>query len=376
MHGTSPGNSNAVETWALTMATDTNDKVQEGADATDVDFNEVAAGLGISLKADSEKAESGNAEKLKPEDTEEKQTDEADEPEGEGGEDEEKLKSENAEKLKSEAGETEETPESEGDEGEEETAEPEPSKVQKRIDRITAEKHELREQLDAIKAELEETKAKAEAQPPVIFKDPENPLSSFTDAAALEAEIAKAQAVLDWTEDNRDGATVTVNGEEKFYDSDAVKQIRANARNIVKAGPKQQEYLRVRSATLPEAKAFYPDFFKPGTSANQFLQATLKQYPSIVQFPNWELIVGDAFEGQRLRMARIEQMQKRASAGQTKKAPAKTAEAAKVPKAPVPNASPKVTNNSSAALRHKADAALKAKGDNRDALAAFMEEIV
>jgi hypothetical protein len=54
-----------------------------------------------------------------------------------------------------------------------------PDKVQKRIDRLTAEKHELREQLDAIKAELEATAATAAAKPPIVTMDPENPLSGY-----------------------------------------------------------------------------------------------------------------------------------------------------------------------------------------------------
>jgi hypothetical protein len=69
-------------------------------------------------------------------------------------------------------------------------------------------------------------------------------------------------------------------------------------------------------------------------------------------------------------------MQKRASADKTKKAPAtKAAATDKVPKTPTPSASPKVSANSSAALRQKADTALKARGD-RNALEAFMESIV
>ena len=356
------------------MATDTTDKVQNnGPDVADIDFNEIAANLGVQFKP-APKAEET-----------EKPTDETTEPDAETSGTDAADKEPDSEPAAEDAGDTEEKTdeddaepdEGEGTDEEDKAEEAEaPTKVQQRIDKLTAQKREALEQLDDLKAQLEAAKAAAEAKPPVIFKDPDNPLSSFTDAAALEAEIAKAQAVLDWTDDHRDGGTVTVAGEEKYYDADAVKQIRANARALVKAGPKQQEYIRVREATLPEAKAFYPEFFQQGTSAHQFLQATLKQYPSIVSFPNWELIVGDAFAGQQLRMARVEQMQKRASADKTKKAPAtKAAATDKVPKTPTPSASPKVSASSSAALRQKADTALKARGD-RNALEAFMESIV
>ena len=85
--------------------------------------------------------------------------------------------------------------------------------------------------------------------------------------------------------------------------------------------------------------------------------------------------MGDAFEGQRLRMARVEQMQKRASAGKSSKpAPAKTAGTDRIPNTPNPSASPKVSSPG-ASLRQKAEAALKGRGD-RGALEAFMEAIV
>lgn len=358
------------------MATDTTDKVQTtSSDVTDVDFNEVAANLGFSLKT----AEPAKTE-TKPTDatTEPDETAETEDPKPETGETPETGEADPAtdseETADDEAGEGSDEEKADDGDLKPESEDQEPTKIQKRIDKLTAEKHELREQLDALKAERDAAKAAAEAQPPVIFKDPENPLSSFTDAAALEAEIAKAQAVLDWADDNREGGTVTVAGEEKYYDADAVKQIRANARSIVKAAPKQQEYLRIREATLPEAKAAYPGFFTPGTAEHQALQAALRQYPSIAQFPNMELIIGDAFAGQQLRLARLQQQQKkRAAAEPTKKAPAKTDD--KVPKAPSPNASPKVSASSSASLRQKAGAALKARGD-ADALSAFMESIV
>ena len=253
----------------------------------------------------------------------------------------------------------------------EEEADPAPDKVQRRIDRLTAEKHELREERDVVKAELESLRKQAEAKPPVVTIDPDNPLSSFTDASALEAELSKAQAVLDWTEDNRDGGSVTVNGEEKYFDADAVKQIKANAKSLLRAAPKQQEYLKVREQVLPEAQAVYPDFFKSGTTAKAFLDATLKQYPWITRIPTWELVVGDAFVGQQMRLAKIEQQQRKLGSSKATTSPAA---AAKVPKTPSPAARPKVSG-SEAALRHKADAVFKS-GGNADALTAYLEALV
>ena len=263
----------------------------------------------------------------------------------------------------------------EGTEADEKPAdEPEPTKVQQRIDKLTAQKHELAEQLETAKADLEAARAQAQAQPPVVTLDPENPLSSFTDPSALEAEIARAQAVLDWTDDNRDGASVMVRGEEKHYSADDIKTLRASARDLVKAGPKQREYLQVRAQTLPEAQATYPDFFKKGSAAYQTLQATLKQYPFLAKMPNLELVIGDAFEGQRLRMTRLEQLSKRKAASKSPNSTVKTAATAKAPARP--STSPKVSAPETA-LRHKADAVFKAQGDARNtALEQLMESIV
>jgi len=347
------------------MATDTTDKVQTGPDVADIDFAEIAENLGVQFTKPKDATTEPDAETSG--------TDAADkEPDSEpaaedAGDTEEKTETSDDAEPDDSAGEG-------TDEEESPDTEPEPSKVQQRIDKLTAQKREALEQLDELKAQLAEAKAAAEAKPPVIFKDPDNPLSSFTDAAAVEAEIAKAQAALDWSDDHRDGATVTINGEEKFYDADAIKQIRANARALLKAAPKQQEYIRIREQTLPEAKTFYPELFQKGSVEYQAMQATLKQYPHLMSYPNMELIIGDAFAGQNLRRKRIEQLEKRATAD--RKAPAtKAAATDKVPKTPTPSASPKVSSSSSAALRQKADSVLKARGD-RSALEAFMESIV
>ena len=340
------------------MAEGNTEQVTQSTD--NFDINAIAEEMGIKAvtppPADEKKTEpDANTET----EAEEEQSDEAatetDEPEETSGEGDEEAEDEEAD----------EKPESQDQEPEA------ADKIQRRIDRITAEKHELREERDAIKAELETMRKQVEAKPPVVTVDPENPLSSFTDASALEAEISKAQAVLDWAEDNRDGGTVTIGGEEKFYDADAVKQVRANAKSLLRSAPKQQEYLRAREQILPEAQAVYPDFFKSGTTAKAFLDATLKQYPWITRIPAWEMVIGDAFVGQNMRVAKLEQMQRKQSSSKASKS---SAPAAKVMKTPSPGARPKVSG-SEAALRQKAERVFKS-GGNADALADYLEAIV
>ena len=345
------------------MAKEITEQVTNSTD--DFDIHAIAEELGIRTApppAETEKKTEPNATAEDAE-TDEPATDNTatDEPEETAGEDEAEEGTEEPAKDEEE----DEKPESED-------PEPESSdKIQKRIDRLTAEKHELREERDSIKAELEALRQQAESKPPVVTVDPENPLSSFTDAAALEAEINKAQAVLDWADDNRDGGSVTVNGEEKFYDADAVKQIKANAKSLLRAAPKQKEYLQIREQALPEAKAMYPELFQPGTVPKAYLDASLKAYPWLTRFPGYELIIGDAFVGQNMREARLKQQQRKQSSSKATKSPAA---AAKVPKTPSPAASPKVSG-SEAALRRKAEAVFKS-GGNAEALTDYLETLV
>lgn len=341
------------------MVEGNNEQVTGSTDGFDIDV--IAAELGVAAKAAPKAEEKAEEEKPDAPEAAEETVREAEESEEGEGEAEEKEPEETA------GEESEEDAEEKG-----EGQEPE-SKIQKRIDRLTAEKHELREERDRAAAELEALRKQAEAKPAVVTVDPENPLSSVTDAGALEERVTQAQAVLDWADDNREGGSVTVDGEEKFYDADAVKRIRANAKEIVKAAPKQRSYLEQRARVLPEAQAVYPDFFKTGTTAKAFLDATVREYPWITRIPTWELVVGDAFVGQQMRMARLEQLQRKQSPGKANKSPA--AETAKVHKTPAPAARPKVSGSSEAALRQKQADVFKS-GGRTEAIESYVEALV
>ena len=342
------------------MAKETTEQVRESTD--DFDIQAIAEEMGIKTAAPSKPAP--EEKKTEPDATTETEDEAETSAEAEGNTETDETETDPEDTAGEETAEDEAKDEAAADE-------PAPDKVQRRIDRLTAEKHELREERDVMKAELESLRKQAEAKPPVVTVDPENPLSSFTDAAALEAEISKAQAVLDWADDNRDGGSVTVNGEEKYYDADAVKQIKTNAKSLLRSAPKQQDYLKLREQVLPEAQAVYPDFFKAGTTAKAFLEATLKQYPWITRIPAWELVVGDAFVGQQMRMAKLEQMQRKQNSGKASKSPAAND---KVMKTPSPGARPKVSG-SETALRQKAERVFKS-GGSADALTDYLEALV
>lgn len=330
------------------------DTEKEGTPSPEgLDLNEVARELGIPAAA-------AEAEK---------------EPTEEADDDGEKPKEETPEGEETEET-TEETTEEAGEksgEDEEEGEKPEVSEnVQRRIDRLTAKRRELEETLEGVTAERDDLRKQVEAKAAVVTVDAENPLSSLTTMEALQEEERRTQAVLDWTEEHEDGGNVTVAGEEKFYDKAAVKQIRRNALDRMRAVPGQKEYLQQRSAVLPEAQAVYPDFFKKGTTAHQFLEATVKQYPFITRIPAWELVVGDAFVGQSMRLAKAEAMQQRKASSPKEKAdPA----AEKVAKSPTPTARPKVDGGAEARLRQKSEKLFKS-GGNPEALEEYLEEVV
>jgi hypothetical protein len=332
------------------MANDDKGKVEESADG--VDMGEIARELGLPVKPDPEPEQAPENEPSEP--------DEATDPEPEETAGEEDQAEEDEKESEAEADK-----DGKGDK-------PDPDHVQRRIDKLTAQKLEAIEKLQTAEAELAEVKAKADAKPPVVVVDPENPLSSFTDVDSLRAAVAKAQAALDWAEENREGGEITVNGEAKFYDAEAVKMIRRNAREAVMAAPGQERFLTEREASLAEARALYPELFREGTAEHAAMVAAVKQFPFISRVPGLELMLGDTFTGMKLRTAKLEQMQRKQAQQQRKTSP----ETAKVPKVPTVVSTPKGVVNKADTDRKSRFADVFKSGGSTEALEKFAESLL
>lgn len=258
---------------------------------------------------------------------------------------------ENQEK-ETESGESPES-EAENDESEESTEpEDEPlevsEKIQKRFDKLTAQKKKEREEKevalkerDAVKTENETLKAKlAEAQAGriQIQPTPDSPLADVWKEDDVHARMQKAQEIKTWAMKHmHKGATVKAkDGTERFIEPEEVAEYLASADAVLtNHGPRRLQFLGAKKQMEQEAKTVYPALFNSSTQEYQQALEALKQFPWLLQSPNYALILGDALRGQKMRLDEAQKKSKPATpklpAATAKAPPATTKQPVKVP---------------------------------------------
>jgi hypothetical protein len=251
-------------------------------------------------------------------------------------------------------------------------------KIQKRIDKLTAQKKEALEKAQTLESEYEQAKTRLteleaqanEASRPVLQPSPDNPLANVNTFEELDAKIKSAQEVRQWAMKNNDGATVKrPDGTEVYVDADKVKEYLLVADNIVVThAPERQRWLAERQPALEATKTFFPDILKKGTPLNEAYLATVKRLPELLKSPQNEYWVGLALYGEQTLMAKQE-------ADKAKSAAAKKVSSKKESKIPTP-ASP-VSAAKSATKTSSKDAAKRVFEQNDSAsLEAFAESLL
>ena len=276
-----------------------------------------------------------------------------------------------------EATEDSESSEDEDEAGEDEA--PTQDKVQKRIDKLVAQKKGALEEAATVKSQYEEAQKRLaeleaqvnEAARPVLQPTAENPLADVDTSEALDAKIKSAQEVRRWALRNTDGATVKrPDGTEVYVDSDEVKNYLIKADDVLTTyAPARQQWLAQRQPAVNAAKSLFPDIFTKGTALNTAYQATVKQAPELLKLPQVEYWVGLALYGEQQLMQKQEAQKAKASAAK------KVSSAKSEAKLPTP-ASP-VSAAKSATKTSSKDAAkrLYERGD-RQSLEAFAESLL
>ena len=177
--------------------------------------------------------------------------------------------------------------------------------VQKRIDKLVAQKHEATERAEALAAKVTELEAKVQNLAP-LAPTPDSPLADVDSIQALDQRLAAAQRVKLWALEHLDGGEVEDGkGSSYMMAGDAVKRLLSQSEGLLtQHGPQRRQYLQARTNFEAEARAFYPDLYKAGTELNNTLLQWTKIFPEVRKFPDYQIIIADALIGQKVRLAK------------------------------------------------------------------------
>lgn len=188
----------------------------------------------------------------------------------------------------------------------EESEQPEPEGIQKRINKLTAQKKEAQEALEAVRKEAEALKAKLtelETKQPEQQIQPvsaDSPFSDVWDASKLVDERAKARNLKRWCEDHAEGAVVG----DKEYSAEDVRAIKRRVEDAIEDHiPQREAFLREFQQIKPIAEQIYP-FWKDSQSI-QYAEAqqVLRMFPAMGNTPAYQVAIGDYLAGKRARLA-------------------------------------------------------------------------
>jgi hypothetical protein len=291
-----------------------------GIDVVSLAIQELSGGMPEQKLEEVKSAD--NAEDLLQDETNEEETEENTEETSEEDGTEESGDSDDSEDSEDEAGEA-----------------PSPDNVQKRINKLTAQKKAAAEEAATVKSQYEEAQKRLaelesqvnEASRPILQPSAENPLADVDTAEALDAKIKSAQEVRRWALRNTDGATVKrPDGTEVYVDADEVKNYLIRADDVLTVhAPARREWLAQRQPSVEAAKNLFPDLFTKGSALNQAFQATVKQAPELLKLPQVEYWVGLALYGEQQLMAKQ-------AASNAKAAASKKVSSNKIAKTPTP----------------------------------------
>lgn len=222
------------------------------------------------------------------------------------------------------------------------------AKMQKRIDRLTAQREELRaqnaelaERFGRENEELRQRLARYETARPQ--NDPvERAVAKSREVGEIDGQIEAYERFVDWAGDNPEGGIWEEDGKQHNLDGQSVKSLRSTAerelRRLAARRESRLESMRSqfqakRDAAHAEAVRLYPWLSNKQSPEFQEALAILRERPELLQLPDVELRVGREVTGLRLEREALKK--------------AKTAPKAKPAAAPTPV----VTTPSAAAPR-------------------------
>ena len=201
-------------------------------------------------------------------------------------------------------------------------AEETPRGVQKRIDKLTKRAKRAEEELAEARAELEEASAAQPQAEPRAPSTPDNPFAHVVSLKDVQAEEHSAEQVLDWCDDNPDGAIVETSDGERDYSAEEVRDIRKRASKALRKWlPERHAWIRENQAQDEYAHKTYEWWKDKSAAEYQAAQNIIREFPEVMRFPDYKIIVGDTLTGMLMRRGMEAEAKKAKPKSTPKKAP-------------------------------------------------------
>jgi hypothetical protein len=169
--------------------------------------------------------------------------------------------------------------------------------AKKTADEATAKITELQAEVDKLQAA------------PAPIAGNVHPLALVDDAAQIDAHEEALEKFILWGKTNWDGTAEVpaANGQPgvRAYSAQEIREaVTKRELELRKVIPAARQALAQRQEQTQAARGIYPETFNPQTPEGQTTANLLRQYPILkVIFPNFHVVAGDAFRGEKLRLA-------------------------------------------------------------------------
>jgi hypothetical protein len=188
----------------------------------------------------------------------------------------------------------------------EEPAIAERDNVQKRIDKLVAQKKSAEESVAKLTAELAEMKEKASIPSIDIRPTAEDPLANVFTPDEMERRRTAAQHVQSWAMRNLNGGEVRkADGSTGMLNDEEVRDMWARAADMLTVHlPNREKYLNQKAHYDQEAARAYPELFRMNGESFKAYMDVLRQFPAVLARPDHSIHIGDMLYGQRQRLSK------------------------------------------------------------------------
>lgn len=185
-----------------------------------------------------------------------------------------------------------------------------PQSAKARVQQEAEKRRKWKATAEQLQGELNQARG-GQPQPVTVAPSVADPLANVLDMATLAQVQADWQEILDFTEDNPDGAYDVLTGKDaqgnekrRDYSADDIKEMRRKARPILRAVPAREKYLQTLAVETQHARKSYPEMFTEGSEFNKEASELLNAFPEMRRVPDFLSWLGDAVAGRKMRLAK------------------------------------------------------------------------